>query len=54
MLSLNFSQKNEHHCRITDVFENTDKSSVLPNYTSMIQRILKIVPKFVFAQVAEA
>ena len=54
MLSLNFSLKNEHHCRITDAFEKIDKLSVLPNHVSMIQRILKIVPKFVFVQVAEA
>ena len=37
---LDFSLKNEHNCRITDVFKRTDKLSVLLNYTSMI--ILKL------------
>ena len=32
---MNFSQKNEHTCRITDVFKKTDKLSVILNNTSM-------------------
>ena len=35
MMFFDFSLKNEYNCRITDVFEKTDKLSVLLNYTSM-------------------
>ena len=42
MLFLDFSLKNEHNIRITDVFKKTDKLSVLLNYTSMeISQLLK-------------
>ena len=35
MLFLDFSLKNEHNIRITDIFKKNDKLSVLLNYTSM-------------------
>ena len=42
MLFLDFSLKNEHNIRITDVFKKNDKLSVLLNYTSMeIPKLLK-------------
>ena len=36
MLLLEFSLKNDHNYRITDVFKKADKSSVLLHYTFMV------------------